>query len=244
MSSKVERFINFIVEDMVSQTEGYKDKFGNIDYIGFNFIPFGGEPLAFIKDFYSKYNLYECYNKIYNNRFFITLKNKRPEVYNKNSQSTIILSISAFKKYLMSTYGLSESDRDIINSIWTNFFARLMEMYGDEGESLTEGFGGEIRKDKKVFYRDYIIQRIISNTEWDLFSNEIYFPFEFNYSLGHFLIHPESVDEGPYHAFTTYVMGEYGVTEDFATDVYLEFKTEMVDQIKDNTAGNFERVDY
>ncbi len=62
--------------------------------------------------------------------------------------------------------------------------------------------------------------------------------------MGHFLIHPESVDEGPYHTFTTYVMDEYGVTEDFATDVYLEFKSKMVDQIKDNTAGNFDRVDY
>ncbi len=129
MSSKVERFINFIVEDMLSQTEEYKDKFGNIEYIGFNFIPFGGEPLAFIKDFYSKYNLYECYNKIYNDNFFNVLKNKRPEIYNDFSQSNIITSIDAFKMYLMNTYGLSESDRDIINSIWTNFFARLMEMY-------------------------------------------------------------------------------------------------------------------
>lgn len=238
MSSKVERFINYVAEDMASQTE-YKTDAGWDDYIIFHFTPFGGEEMGLIKHFYSKYNLFECYNKIHNDSFYNSLKR---ELNREVRQSTIIISITTVKNYILNTYGLSlSSDKDIINSIWTTFYDRLMEMYGNRGESLTEGAGGEINMEKKSFYRDYIIQRIISNTEWDLFSNEISFPFEFNYSLGHFLIHPESIDGGPYHPFTTYVMDHFSVTEDFATDVYLEFKTEMIDYIKNTLpTGGFD----
>jgi len=76
--------------------------------------------------------------------------------------------------------------------------------------------------------------QIINDTEWDVFSNTISFPFEYDYSLGYFLEYPESIDEGPYHNFTSYIIDRYHLTEDFSADIYLDFKYEMIGHIKDN----------